>query len=458
VNGSGFTSGQRLTILSMIVAVIAVFAMLTGFMVTSLQNLDGPSPATPPLLTPSPPAPLPSPSPTPSTMLEEDIWSQIQAARLFDQIAHQLETLRGLSPRAESPLSFLDEREMTVLLRQLHAERDPETRLLPYVTLGLLPDVPVFVRAHDTAGIYVPEQEQLYIAAGRPADSDDDQAVLAHAHAHALQDQHFDLGAMDARAATSDAKLAVEALIEGDALLLTAFYRYGEPAVADWEHLTELILWAEQPDYGEELDGNAAWEQLERFPYQEGRWFASALFQAGGWQAINRAYTAPPRSTEQVLHPERYIEGPDDPARVIVPHLGRVLGEEWELRLQDTLGELVIRLYLDIILSEETAWQAADGWGGDTFVAWEREDGSRVRVWRTIWDSTAEAEEFERALGATVPHRYLLAQPMAPPAGLEGQWWETSSETVYIYRVARYVTFVDGPDTILLANIVKALP
>jgi len=454
VNVADLTSGQRLTVLAMIVAVIIVFAMLTGFVITSLQSLEHPSPATPSPAVPASTAAILTPSPTPAPLPNEGIWSQVQAARLFDQIAHQVETARSLSPRAEVPLTFLDEREMTTFLRRLHAGRDPEAQLLPYVALGLLPDASISIHVHQAAGVYVPEQKQLYIATGRPADSGDGQSLLAHAHAHALQDQHFDLGAMDARATTSDGKLAVEALIEGDATLLTAFYRYQDPAAADWEHLTALLRQAERPSYGGELDGDEVWGRLQNFPYREGRLFADALFQAGGWEAINRAYTRPPRSTEQVLHPERYLGGQDDPAYVVVPYLG----EGWELLLRDTLGEFVTGLYLGTSLPEETAWRAADGWGGDTFVVWEHEDGGQARVWRTIWDSGAEAEEFERALVATIPHRYLLAQSLDPPEGLEGQWWETGSEAVYISRVARYVTFADGPDAGLLADVVGVLP
>ncbi len=458
MNGPGLTSGQRLTVLLMIVAVIVVFAMLAGFVTTSLQSMEStPSPIPSPLASSSP-APLPSPSPDPSPVPEEGIGSQVQAARLFDQIAHQVETARGLSPRAEIPLSFLGKREMITLLHRVYTERAPDAQLLPYVILGLLPDGRISIRAHQPAGVYVPEQEQLYIAAGRPADSDDDQTVLAHAHVHALQDQLFDLGAMDARATTTDSRLAVAALIEGDALLLTAFYRYEDLAAADWDHLTELILQAEQPDYGEGLDGNVVWEQLERFPYREGRWFAGALFQAGGWQAINRAYTAPPHSTEQVLHPERYLEEQNSPTRVVVPDLGGALGAGWRLRLRDTLGEFVTGLYLDTLLPEEMAWQAADGWGGDTFVAWEHEEGSRAHVWRTIWDTTAEAEEFERALVAMIPHRYTLARPLPPPGDPQAQGWETGSGAVYVSRVARYVTFAEFPSIDLLTDVVEVLP
>jgi hypothetical protein len=198
---------------------------------------------------------------------------------------------------------------------------------------------------------------------------------------------------------------------------------------------------------------------LQRFPYREGRTFAATLFEAGGWDGVNRAYVDLPRSTEQVLHPERYLaEEPDTPTDVFVPDLGGVLGQGWTLGVRDTLGEFVAGVYLEQALTEQMAWQSADGWDGDTLVVWEHKDGDRVRVWRSIWDGTAEAAEFEHALVTLVPQRYLPTRPLEPPQGLPGSWWETDSGVVCVYRVARYVVFADGPDADALARVVEALP
>ena len=471
MNTAGFTSGQRRAIILLAVAVVAVFAMLAGFIVTSLQGVESLPVAVTPSFTPLSlnPAASPPPGPTlpsaataaPTSESAEGILSQVQAARLFDQIAHQVETLRGLAPRAEVPLSFLNGGEMTTLLRRFYSGRDLELSLLPYTVLGLLPDASIRVRPPQTAGLYVPESEQLYVNTDQQANGTDDQALLAHAYIQALQDQHFDLGAMDARATTTDARLAVRALIEGDASLATAFYRYGNPAEADWDHLAALIQRSEQPDYGEDLASARAWERLQSFPYWEGRTFAHSLYEIDGWQAINGAYVSPPRSTEEVLHPERYLSDRSDPAPVTVPELGAVLDEEdgWSVLLQDdTLGELTIGLYLEMVLPEEIAWQAADGWSGDTFLVWEHEDGGRLFVWRTIWDSTTEAAEFEGALGALIPQYYLPAWPADPPRGLGGRWWQIDGGAIYVCRVARYVALAQAPDIDVLARVVETLP
>ncbi|MBN1976771.1 MAG: hypothetical protein JW918_05170 [Anaerolineae bacterium] len=463
MKSSSFTPGQRRVLLMMIVAVIAVFAALSGFIITSLQQ-QGPTPGAtvlPPtsVLPTVPPVTL-LPSPVPPTEPAEGIQSHVQAARLLDQIGRQVETVRDLAPRAEVPLNFLSEREMTAFLQRLYGEGDPEARLQPYVALGLLPDVAVSIKVERAVGAYVFGEEQLYVVTD-PADIDADDRVLllARAYGRALQDQHFDLEAAQARARTSDARLAVAALVEGDGMVLAALYRYQDLSVADWASLEGLVIGSDLPRYGEDLDTTAEWMRLQRFPYREGRVFVAELFAAGGWEAVNRAYAGLPRSTEQVLHPERYLaKEPDTPSDVFVPDLGATLGKGWAPGVRDTLGEFITGLYLEQTLTAQMAWQAADGWDGDTFVTWEHEGEDRLRVWRTIWDSTAEAAEFEQALTTLIPQRYLPTQPIEPPGGLPGRWWETDSGVVCVYRVARYVTFVSGPDLDTLADVVGALP
>ena len=454
---SRFTSGQRRVVITLAITVVLVFAILAGFIVTYLQGLEN----RPPIETPAVAAPVPTAthttSPTAPAELEEGILPQVQAARLFEQIAHQAETLRGLSPRAEVPLSFLDRREMTLLLHRLYVQRDPVAQVSPYTLLGLVPEAPITIRPGPVTSIYVPEQQQLYIATSSQQSEPDRQALMARAYTHALQDQQFDLSALDMRATTTDATLAVRALVEGDALLLAALYRYEDLAQADWAHLTELIQ-SEQPGFGDVLDQDGAWGRIQSFPFQEGRLFTAALLQAGGWEAVNQAYTDPPRSTEQVLHPGRYLEARRTPSRVVVPDLSDALGDGWARQVQDTLGEYVVGLYLESLLTEDSAWQAAEGWDGDTFVAWEHRDGRQVVVWRTIWQDTAEATEFEYALATLIPERYLPAWPLDPPFAAAGQRWETNDGAIYLCRIARYVTFVRAPDAGTLLDVVETLP
>jgi len=451
----------------MVLIVVVVFALLAGFFITSLQSLE-PAPIPTALTLSVAPSPTPPPSPLPATSTpipEEGIWLHVRAARLFDQIAHQVETRRALSPRTEVPLSFLDEQEMKETLQRFYTEDDPETTLLPFTILGMLPDTPAQIQAQTPAGIYVAEQQQLYVSTNHSEDDRNAQVLLAHAYVHALQDQHFDLEGMQARAATTDQRLAAQALIEGDATLATALYsREGDLSLDDWERLTDLIVEAEQPRQSHALASCEAWNRLQRFPYQEGRAFASAIFEHGGWDAVNRCYTNLPHSTQQILHPSRYLglgssDGqPDQPSVVIVPDIGPSLGEKWELMLEDTLGELTVGLFLSQVTAEERAWQIAKAWDGDTFVAWERTDGRRIVIWRIIWKTNTVASDYERELTSRIIQRHAPVRPISSPLGLPGQWWETDAGTVHVHRTARHVLLVRAPDTNTAVNVVRELP
>ena len=129
------------------------------------------------------------------------------------------------------------------------------------------------------------------------------------------------------------------------------------------------------------------------FPDEAGLLFVSALYNEGGWDAVNAAYADLPRSTEQILHRERY---PDDvPVEVTLPPLTDTLGSGWRLVDQDVLGEFGLQLYLDVQLSRADADAAAEGWGGDGYAVYWREDESGfVLVLQLVWDTPADAVEF----------------------------------------------------------------
>ena len=125
-------------------------------------------------------------------------------------------------------------------------------------------------------------------------------------------------------------------------------------------------------------------------PYLAGLTLCRAAWARGGAAALREAWASPPESTEQVLHPERFFarEAPRRVVPLFAPPAGaRLLSE-------GTLGELLLRSLL-----EPGAESAAEGWGGD---GW-RLYGSGARtllLWRSEWDTPADAREFETALRA----------------------------------------------------------
>ena len=191
MNVSTFTPGQRRVLMVMILLIVVVFAALSGFIITSLQRPQTPTPFASTVETPAPPTSPPvvaTSLPTLTPEPQEGIWSQVQLARLLDQVGRRVETLRGLTPQTEVPLNFLSDRDMSVLLRQVYVDRDLEGHLLPYTALGLLPDEPVVLRIPQVVGVYVPEQGQLYLASGQQDVSEQDRVVLPEVDRPSVQE------------------------------------------------------------------------------------------------------------------------------------------------------------------------------------------------------------------------------------------------------------------------------
>ena len=112
---------------------------------------------------------------------------------------------------------------------------------------------------------------------------------------------------------------------------------------------------------------------------------------------VNAAYRDLPQSTEQILHPERYVGG-DQPVEVRVEGLAHVLGAGYRLVWQRTLGEFYLREMLRVTVPTETAEAAAAGWGGDRYrIYFKDSTGETVLLYRVVWDSTQDADEFAAA-------------------------------------------------------------
>jgi hypothetical protein len=282
----------------------------------------------------------------------------------------------------------------------------------------------------QVGGFYDPGDKSMNVL---PALGDDvgstlsitEQVVFVHEYVHALQDQHFGLDALDSPAvtATPDSSLAARALVEGDASAVMNLFAQDvmlqNPALA-------LQLLAEGALNGTLTLPPGIPAGLTRellFPYEDGMAFVLALYQAGGWDAINAAYAALPSTSEHILHPETYLRGED--AQSVAPYgLGTALGEGWSLAWASPLGEFYLREWLRQFVPADLARAAAAGWGGDWFEVY-RHDASGDLAWAltTAWDSPAEAEEFSAVLARAVaqPGRTLAISGnsvVSTPAGV----------------------------------------
>jgi hypothetical protein len=312
----------------------------------------------------------------------------------------------GVPFRADVPLDFLGRDALSAYLKEVLDSEYPPARATAdertLIALDLLPPSTDLRRLRarlleeNVAGFYDerPGRKRLFAVSDDRTLTPANQLVLAHELRHALQDQYTDvhgtvplsIGDFD------DRRLAYLSLLEGDATLVMERFLLGRlPGVPqDVGALGGLSL---PPNT---LPGvpPVLQDQLV-LPYLLGRDFARAIWERGGWEALRDAWSRPPASTEQVLHPEKYFAGetPRSPEVAYAPPAGRLLNE-------GVLGEMLARTLLG-----EGSEAAAAGWGGDLFRVFDV-SGRTLLVWVSAWDTAADAREFAQAVRARFQARH----------------------------------------------------
>ncbi len=130
------------------------------------------------------------------------------------------------------------------------------------------------------------------------------------------------------------------------------------------------------------------------FIWRRGGIFMESRREAGGMEAVDKAFAAAP-TTEQILHPEKV--GKDAPAVIDVKPLDDAMAAlKWKRAYRTTLGELGAAVFFETHLKEGFE-KASPGWGGDTLGYYENEAGRGIAVWTTTWDTADDAAEFQAA-------------------------------------------------------------
>jgi hypothetical protein len=235
-------------------------------------------------------------------------------------------------------------------------------------------------------GFYDPETAELVVRGA--SISPYVRTTIAHELTHALDDQHFDLDRPEYDDADDEVGFGFQALAEGNARRVENAYRASLPdeeqRQADQEEMS----------IGANLDLSAipyAMVALLDAPYSAGVEFVQALLDDGGQPALDQAFEEPPRTSEQILHPDAFLDGD---ARAQVPH-PEPSGEVVD---QGVAGELLIQLVLTGGVGQAEAAQAAEGWGGDWAAAWRDGDRSCVTM-AVVGDTAADTGELREAFG-----------------------------------------------------------
>ena len=259
------------------------------------------------------------------------------------------------------------------------------------------------------AGVYRPKSNRLLRIEQPLAGPRLDERVIAHELEHALEHQHHPQVLDDLGEGSAERELAVSALVEGEATIVERRYARRYLGIETLELDTSLLSGANLA-----LGLPPALVASVRFPYTAGADFVAALRRRGGWELVDRAFRDPPETSEQVLHPGKWLDRDD--AVYVSTDAASALGPGWRRLGGSESGELDAILILASGAPADVAARAAKGWEGGRFEAFRRrgagdcaepcrEDRAAVVAYR--WERPADAVEFAEAAEGYLSARLL---------------------------------------------------
>jgi len=347
--------------------------------------------------------------------------TQAEANVAVAAVLPELQAIRGFSFKAKVPVSVIDDKQAREYALTRFKRMTPETKIRSDQTvfrlLGLVPDEVDMVKSlldvleEQAGGFYDPGTKSFYLLDDMPKDMT--ALLTAHEMTHALEDQRYDIDGRIAKVLDDDdASFALSAVVEGSATIAAAVYVTHQLAAGTLDQ--ERISAMNEAVQTERL--NAMPDLLKRQllgPYVLGMTFlargdAAGLSRGFPKSDVDAAWAHPPRSSEQILHPDKYWNPGrrDDPKRVTIANPRSRLGKDWMLAGSGVLGELTLGGLVGVAAPDTATlatgggtWTnaAASGWGGDRFELWS--DGKDdVVLLLTQWDTVRDAVEFADAL------------------------------------------------------------
>jgi len=344
---------------------------------------------------------------------ETDASSEL--LKTADEMVQTTAQLRGLEPKAPIAKGIKSRAEISRYLNELvqkeysDGELRQEGRMLQ--KLGLIPaamdykDFTLKLLTEQVGGYYDPDKKTFFIASWLPVE--EQKPVMVHELTHALQDQYFnvsDILNQDRKRNNDDVTLAHQALLEGDGMAVMINYLLQQvhrnfAALPDLAVVMRAQMLTMQSQFGVFNNAPVYLQETLLFPYGYGASFLQQAWKnSPSWQSVNKIYSDLPASTEQIMHPEKYIAERDNPKPVKDADPVSKLGGSWKIAYKNVLGEFSMGLLLGVNLTEEHARKSATGWGGDEVMLLQNSEGKDAAFVNSVWDTADDADKFFAAM------------------------------------------------------------
>lgn len=380
-------------------------------------------------------------------------------------IATEVERIRGLKFKQQITPTFLSQEELGQRVASSVEEEyskessDADSRVL--VALGAISpggDVRALIQQtldQQVLGYYESKERRIVVGTTDPnlLLTPLARVSLAHELDHALTDQALGLPEDSSMAARGeeDASLAALALVEGDATLVMQIYAFTSLSAADQAAILEDPAVAGAVTQSEEAPSYL--RQALEFPYLAGVGFVCDLVSAGsGWGAVDNAYKDLPKTSAQIIFPDRYRaqEGAVDAPDTASP------GEGWTEAAYYAIGAADLKFLFDAPGGDE-----ADGLSNPIARAsdWA---GGELRLWTRNADSAVGVSLVERSEGSalcvSVHEWYVRSFPKdkrVSSGKAEKMTLDGKTRGAVLHCDGKFVQLGIGPDLATARSLVK---
>lgn len=366
---------------------VAAVSTPTPQATTTLAPTATPDPTAAPELTATPepsatPAPTSTPDPTPVVLQGAD-WAITEAD--VERLSEFIEDVHELDFRAPVAVGSDDDIGAS-FANGLEVLEEGDWRLM--VALGLIEDdvdrdVINQVRRDRIRGVCCEDDGlRLMVIVEPRATLLETEVILVHELVHALHRQHPDLVGRPGRSGGFELPSPYAAIIESIPQFVAFRYFESQPLEDQQQVREELPVIT--PDL-EELVGRVPGAMLN-FAYSTAPALADAAYAERGAAGLLGLLMTPPTTTEQVLFPDRWLNGEDrvsqDPP--VFPSAGRFVTE-------GRLGVVVLEWMLEDLVEPAELRGALSAWTGDRWTLYRLDGGDCVAATIEMDDADSAA-------------------------------------------------------------------
>jgi hypothetical protein len=322
----------------------------------------------------------------------------------IDAAAKELSEITKLELKHKVPSDTISREKFKIYVEETIADQIPPEEVqiqeLILKRFGLVPDVfdlkksTVDIITEQAAAFYDFRRKKLFLMEGSAPSSQP--VLIVHELAHALADQHYDLAKYIKRGKSDDASLARMAVMEGQAtwLMLESAARKSGQSLTTSTYLADAMSGGADQMITQYPVLAAAPLYIRAsllFPYQQGFRFQQALVAKHGTSSFTMVFERPPLSSQQVLHPEKYIANiAGVEAKLPSPARKRDFREIAE----GSVGEFDHAVLLEQYGTRQLALELAPKWRGGAFslVEGKRNKKQQVLLYASEWESEDAAQ------------------------------------------------------------------